>query len=292
MSLQSALQKLASYRKNNTRASQEIFKEGLIVLKSGGVSKLGDEGWAFLEQLTLSAIDIGRLDIADQCLKQLSEKFPGSPRVDVLTGVRMEATESPSTVLSFYDELLRVNPSNAAIWKRRISVLRRVGKIDKAVEELNEYLDTFYTDVEGWLELADIHSSCNQYHSALQALSHALLLTPQNPFTFLQFAETAYTSGDVPLALKMFLVVIDMNESEDEDTIPLGISVRAWWGTKLCSRQLVSSPSTYTSDSNTPVPKNIKLIDELATERVLTAYSGEQGIQARGLVSKWMSAGR
>jgi len=43
------------------------------------------------------------------------------------------------------------------------------------------------------------------------------------------------------------------------------------------------------SQSNTPVPKNIKLIDELATERVLTAYSGENGIQARSLVSNWMS---
>jgi len=31
----------------------------------------------------------------------------------------------------------------------------------------------------------------------------------------------------------MFLVVIDMNDSEDADTIPLGISVRAWWGVKL-----------------------------------------------------------
>ncbi|KIM41557.1 hypothetical protein M413DRAFT_71695 [Hebeloma cylindrosporum] len=289
MSLQSALEKLASFRTNNTRESQETFEKGLVVLKSGKTTKLGDDGWAFLEQLCLASIDIGRLDVADQCLKQLGERFPESPRVDVLTGIRMEATESPSTVLSFYDELLRANPANAAIWKRRISVLRRVGRIEGAVEELNTYLDTFYTDVEGWLELADIHSSCNQYTSALQALSHALLLTPQNPFTFLQFAETAYTAGDIPLALKMFLVVIDMNEVEDEDAIPLGISVRAWWGTKLCSRELVASSASHASQSNTPVPKNLKLIDELATERVLTAYSGEKGIQARGLVSNWMS---
>ena len=37
-----------------------------------------------------------------------------------------------------------------------------MNKIDKAVEELNEYLDTFYTDSEGWMELADIYSSCHQ----------------------------------------------------------------------------------------------------------------------------------
>ncbi|KAF9485705.1 protein prenylyltransferase [Pholiota conissans] len=289
MSLQEALHKLASFRTNNTRDSQETFEKGLIVLRSAGPKTLGEEGWAFLEQLMLASVDVGRLDIADQCLKQLNDKFPVSPRVDVLRGILMEATQSSSTVLAYYDELLRINPSNAAIWKRRISVLRRLGKVEKAVEDLNEYLDTFYTDVEGWLELADIHSSCNQYTHALQALSHALLLTPQNPFTFLQFAETAYSSGDIPLALKMFLVVIDMNEGEDEDAIPMGISVRAWWGTKLCTRQLVVSSASHTSHSHTPVAKNIKLIDELATERVLTAYSGEQGIQARNLVSNWMS---
>ena len=144
-----------------------------------------------------------------------------------------------------------------------------MNKIDKAVEELNEYLDTFYTDAEGWMELADIHSSCHQsvssrlppfeignlavnvrYTHALQALSHALLLSPQNPFTFLQFAETAYSSGDVPLALKMFLVVIDMSE-EEADAIPLGISIRAWWGVKLVcgldSCGLNINPSPYLS---------------------------------------------
>ena len=92
----------------------------------------------------------------------------------------MEATEPPSTVLQFYDELLKADPTNAvspsfdggyiqiltpnqAIWKRRISVLRRTGKIQEAVEELTQFLDTFYTDLEGWLELADIYTSCNQY---------------------------------------------------------------------------------------------------------------------------------
>jgi hypothetical protein len=115
-------------------------------------------------------------------------------------------------------------------------------------------LDTFYNDLEGWLELADIHSSCYQYGilhfvafsnspllyvsytSALQALSHALLLAPQNPFTFLQFAETAFSAGDIPLALKNFLIVIDMNDSDvsaPQDQSPTGISVRAWWGVKL-----------------------------------------------------------
>ena len=81
----------------------------------------------------------------------------------------------------------------------------------------------------------------SSYLSALQALSQALLLAPQNPFIFLQFAETAFTAGDIPLALKNFLIVIDMNDSDvsvPQDQSPTGISVRAWWGVKLVRRRL------------------------------------------------------
>jgi len=242
-------------------------------------------------KLSLAAIDIGRLDVADRCLKQLANKFPHSPRVEVLVGIRMEATESPSVVLQYYHELLQDDSANIAIWKRRISVIRRMGKYEKAVEELSEFLDTFYTDVEGWLELADIYSSCNQYTSALQALSHALLLAPQNPFTALQFAETAYTAGDLPLALKMFLVVVDMGERDlPKDEPSTAFNIRAWLGVKLCSRHLVSSPDSP-SASQTPVPKTIKLVDELATERVLASYRGQQDTGAKQM-SDWMSTSR
>jgi hypothetical protein len=44
MSLSSALEVLANYRTNNTRASQDIFDNGIVVLKAGATVKLGDEG--------------------------------------------------------------------------------------------------------------------------------------------------------------------------------------------------------------------------------------------------------
>jgi hypothetical protein len=41
-------------------------------------------------------------------------------------------------------------------------VLRKLDKIEIAVEELSKFADTFYTDVEAWLELADIYVSHHQ----------------------------------------------------------------------------------------------------------------------------------
>ena len=54
-----------------------------------------------------------------------------------------------------------------------------------------------------------------------------MLIAPQNPFHALRFAETAYTAGDIPLALSYFLKVVEMSEDDS------GVPSRAWFGVKL-----------------------------------------------------------
>ncbi|GBE83403.1 TPR-like protein [Sparassis latifolia] len=283
MDLTTSLQKLASYRPQQTKKSRETFEKGVVLLRTDAFAKQGEAGWDALERLTLAAFDQTELKVADQCLQRISNKFPQSPRVDLLQGIRMEVTEPPEVALKYYDELLQEDSTRAAIWRRKAYVLRRMGKIDRAVEELSAMLDTFYTDVEGWLELADTYASCQQYTYALQSLSHALLLSPQNPFCFLQFAETAYLAGDITLSLKMFLVAVDMTDDEEgvpQDSIPVSLTLRAWYGVKLCTHRLITEPRhSSSSASQTPAPTTAKLanLDELSTERLRTAYLNVKG---------------
>jgi len=91
----------------------------------------------------------------------------------------------------------------------------------------------------------------SRYNYALQALSHALLLAPQNPFYVLEFAEIAYASGDMPLAVKTFLMAVDMTDDEDAPVTShqTDITLRAWYGVKLVrhihkikDRRLMTSP--------------------------------------------------
>ena len=42
--ISSALKKLASHLTQNTRASQETFDQGVLVLKKNGANKLGQDG--------------------------------------------------------------------------------------------------------------------------------------------------------------------------------------------------------------------------------------------------------
>jgi ER membrane protein complex subunit 2 len=130
----------------------------------------------------------------------LKDKFPDSPRVETLIGIRMEAEESLDSALKYYEGLLEKDPTNIvrvqtsapntrcssctqAAWKRQIAVLRRQGKIEQAVKELSQFLDTFYTDAEGWLELADIYVSCNQYIASLIKGDLDELIGNTHPFT-------------------------------------------------------------------------------------------------------------
>jgi len=252
---------------------------------------MGDEAWGFLEQLALASLDVGRLDIADECLEQLMEEFPGSPRVECLKGLRIEADNKPLEAYHFYEAALQEDETNVVLWKRQIAVLRSQGSqsILNAVDLLTKYLDTFYTDVVAWIELADIYASLNLYTHSLQALSHVLILASQNPFHVLRFAETAYTAGDIPLAHKMFLRVIDMDEPTSTES---KASKRAWWGVKLTASRLLSSPNSLSeSKTQPPSAEHLKLLDELATERLADAYrstSVGDKVRNREVVLTWL----
>lgn len=121
-------------------------------------------------------------DEAQRCIKHLADKFGDSPRVEILSGIRIEATENSDVALQYYNKLLENDPTSSvsatrlvtcpststkrneqAVWRRKAYTLRNMGKIDKSVEELTTLLDTFYNEVDGWVELAEIYYLCNQY---------------------------------------------------------------------------------------------------------------------------------
>jgi len=52
-------------------------------------------------------------DETQRCIKHLADKFGDSPRVEVLSGIRIEATEKLETALEYYNKLLENGPTNS-----------------------------------------------------------------------------------------------------------------------------------------------------------------------------------
>ncbi|PWN48966.1 TPR-like protein [Violaceomyces palustris] len=302
-----AIQWLAEQRKRPIRKSFEIVQRGELVIEKGGLNKLGDELWSFLEQVGMAAMDLGKWELAELCTSRLHSRFPDSARVACLQGMLMEAHGEPSKALEYYESELAKDETSIVLSKRLISVIRSLprshpkGGPEKAIDALVKHLDTFYNDPEGWQELAEIYAELGMYNQSIFALEELMLLTPQNSFYVLQYAETLYTAGEVDKAYKAYLRVLEMcgevtksqlrSKSKHQKTQVEALEqdgpgpwLRALWGLKLCTTHLLSSkPSTSTSKEEIRAEK-VESIDELVTKLLLqTAYSPDLDASTKDL---------
>lgn len=59
--------------------------------------------------------------------------------------------------------------------KRKIAILKAQGNRQEAIRELNEYLKTFISDTEAWLELSDLHLQEGDYPHAAHCMEELVL---------------------------------------------------------------------------------------------------------------------
>lgn len=104
------------------------------------VQKLGTERHLVLEQVIIAGLDCGRIEIAEKCIKVLSNEFPGSLRVQKYKAMRCEALEKYTEAVAILDDIIKKDETNAAPRKRKIAILKALGQTSQAINSLCEYL--------------------------------------------------------------------------------------------------------------------------------------------------------
>lgn len=130
------------WREDNERKSDDVVQLWETVLHDR-VQKLGNERHLVLEQVIIAAFDCGRIEVADECIDQLSAEFPGSLRVQKYCAMRLEALEMYDEALKVLDDIIAIDETNAAPRKRKIAILKAKGKPLDAIKELCEYLKKY-----------------------------------------------------------------------------------------------------------------------------------------------------
>ena len=73
-------------------------------------------------------------DEAQRCIKHLADKFGDSPRVEILSGIRIEATENSEVALQYYSKLLEDDPTSSVSATRLVTCpstsTRRTGSME------------------------------------------------------------------------------------------------------------------------------------------------------------------
>lgn len=202
-------------------------------------------------------------------------RFPESSRVAILQGVIEESKGHLNDAQILYDRMLKKEPSNVLLHKRRIACIKTQPEgISRATEALAEFVDIFPADQESWLELAELYLEQNKYDQAAYALEELLLLAPHNVFYVLKYAEVSYTMRDFAKAYKMYLRILELGDGNLAPSSPRVIDrvqgpwVRALWGLKMVSALLPLRKLTVQCTSKMLDSKALTMSNDIVAERV------------------------
>ncbi|KAM3718806.1 ER membrane protein complex subunit [Dirofilaria immitis] len=232
VSFDEAKNMLRKWREEHARRSVETVELWEHIL-SRHPRSLGDELWLIYEQVYIAALDSARTDIVMECIQALQEKFPRSNRVLKLQAMRLEALKRYDSATHLYEQLIESDPTNMSYRKRKIAILKAQGNRQEAIRELNEYLKTFISDMEAWLELSDMYLQEGDHSHAAHCMEELVLSSPHNSLYLRRLAEIRYTQGgseNIELAKSYFEQAIRTNPS----------CSRSLYGIILCCVSLLS----------------------------------------------------
>ncbi|PVH95029.1 hypothetical protein DM02DRAFT_571886 [Periconia macrospinosa] len=234
------------------------------------------ETWTIHENLLLAALRTGDDASARQVLDRLTSRFGESnERIIALRGIYEEALAKDdkelTKILDGYGKVLESDPTNIAVRKRGIAVMKSLGKTAEAIASLRVLLDNSPTDVEGWAEMSDMYASIGSWGQAIYCLEEVLLMMPNAWSAHAQIATLHYLSApaSVPslsMSLRHFARSVELNESY----------LRGYYGLKLVSKKLLPllsetpSNSKRNDEDDVPPPKlqTVKKLEELATGKL------------------------
>jgi tetratricopeptide (TPR) repeat protein len=86
--------------------------------------------------------------------------------------------------LDVYKELLKKNPANLMVMKRKVCVFKAMGDAKRQIEELNALLTQFPAEVASWLELGELYLSLSDNSVIIALYCPPVLLARNNDLTY------------------------------------------------------------------------------------------------------------
>jgi tetratricopeptide (TPR) repeat protein len=141
------------------------------------------ETWTIHENLFLSTLRTGNEEAALRILQRLEARFGDhNERIITLRGIYNEATSKSDAdlekVLNGYDKIIKDDPTNMSIRKRRVAVLKALGRTQDAITAVAALLQDSPTDAEAWAEASELYASTAAWGQAIFCAEEVLLITP------------------------------------------------------------------------------------------------------------------
>jgi ER membrane protein complex subunit 2 len=233
------------------------------------------ELWEDLEQLLYACLRTGDDKSAFLCVEKLSERFGATnERVMGLRGLYQEATapdeNASRKILEDYAKILMENPMNVPIHKRRIALMKSLGRPQDAITDLVQFVDSFPTDMEAWCELSDLYHSQGCISQAIFCLEEAMIIAPNAWNLHARLGELKYLAGQstsesadaqkhLSQAVQRFSRSIELCDDY----------LRGLYGLKLAADKLLQTGATSKGNTGSSIPpEKLQKLSQLATSRL------------------------
>ncbi|GME28375.1 Tetratricopeptide repeat domain-containing protein [Neofusicoccum parvum] len=254
------------------------------------------ETWASYESLLLSCLRTGDDKSARQCLDRLKARFgEDNQRVVALRFMYEGAVADDKDLRRILEELERVlkeDPTSLPLRKRKVALLRSMGRTTDAISALVDLLDFSPTDAESWAELSDLYLSQGMYSQAIFSLEEVLVITPFAWNVHARMGELLYISATAASGSDGN-VLKTLSESMRRFCRSIELCdnyLRGYYGLKLTTKKLLELiPKTSSKQAVTdaagdlapPAVATVERLHELATSKlaeiVRRSGSGEAG---------------
>jgi tetratricopeptide (TPR) repeat protein len=260
-------------------SSLHLAQYAPVFLASPEATKDTQETWFLYEQLLLASLRTKDDHSARLCLQRLGDRFGlDSPRIQALTGLYDEATatsrQSLEDILRRYDSILKSDPTNSPVEKRRIALLQSLGRPEDAISALTKLLEYSPTDAEAWAHLAPLYRSQGMYAQSIFCLEEVLLIQPNAYNVHACLGETVFIAASnndadaLAEAARYFCRSVELCEWY----------LRGWYGLRLVTDRILSLSVKNGMDIKKAEGLNEKATQMLA-EIVRRATVGEHGWQ-------------
>lgn len=141
------------------------------------------EKWQTYENLIVACLKTGDDKSAFECVEALIARFgEDNERVQALEGLYREAVAKNDaelqTILEDYEAIIKEDEANMRIRKRRVALLRSMGKTQEAFRALVKIVDVSPVDAEAWAEMAELNLTQGLYDKAVYCWEEVLLIVP------------------------------------------------------------------------------------------------------------------
>ncbi|KIW01745.1 uncharacterized protein PV09_06921 [Verruconis gallopava] len=241
------------------------------------LSSESQDQWTTIENLYMSCLRTGDDESARKLLDKLIARFgEKNERVMAYQGMWAEAHISNEkdfvNVLKEYGEALEQDPTNIHLQKRRIALLRSMGRTVEATQQLVNLVEFNPTDAEAWAELASLYVQQNMYEQAIFALEEVLLIMPNAWNMHARLAEIIYQSTNAKAesasaldtargyaeAMRRYCRSIELCDDY----------LRGYYGLKLSTKKLLEVLPNTGPTTGAPSKEKVEKLNELATTKL------------------------